>query len=373
MDIRRDINDKLEQLKQKIGFFCEGVSLYLRHDSSEEEVEKAWSIIFNDVVRSTEKILSTLAEDIRWSLLDPHKEEFGVLYEMLRNREAHLKQHVSLQIDTVALHRIGQLLATGRDGFQRLVSEDEDYFTMLLEQEYQRYKEENQGRIEEIYQQDSNDYVYDYPNADERKTIMAKERRKQLFADFYGSYYHDHGRKIPELTLYIIEQKETDYKKIHAFFDKYLSWEHAESMLRNKDAQEYKNIIFRENADVDKIMGKLNELVASKTIKSQKHWFIVYKVFLTKKWLADESQQKFRDQMNSVFGSILKCTKNDFKEVDNYFKENDYDEWSMDDPKAPSCCKVYKEIADLLDKEFQEKQYAKPGLLIAPQKRIKCR
>lgn len=126
----------------------------------------------------------------------------------------------------------------------------------------------------------------------------------------------------------------------------------------------FKNIAFKENVDVDKLMLKLKDLIEDKTLNAQKHWFIVYKVFFNKNWLKKSTQRLFIDQINSAFSTLLKCSAADFHEINSYFKQNDYNEWTLADCDAPQCCDLYREIADKLDDEFQDAKYAKPGTVI---------
>ena len=132
-------------------------------------------------------------------------------------------------------------------------------------------------------------------------------------------------------------------------------------------------MVFKENVDVDKLMLKLKDLIEDKTLSAQKHWFIVYKVFFNKNWLKKKTQRVFVDQINSAFSTLLKCSTADFHKIDEYFKNNDYTEWTLNDSKAPQCCDAYREIADKLDLEFQESKYAKPGTFINARKIEKFR
>jgi len=132
--------------------------------------------------------------------------------------------------------------------------------------------------------------------------------------------------------------------------------------IKNEPA--VKNIVFKENVDVDKVMRKIDDLLKKKVITAQRHWFIVYKVFKEKKWLKKETNRAFIEQMNSLFASNLRCSSEDFKKIDRYFKDKNYEEWSLEDAQAPSCCERYRDIASMMDQEFTESKYAKPGKMI---------
>lgn len=173
----------------------------------------------------------------------------------------------------------------------------------------------------------------------------------------------------------IVDKEPEDFDStIGRIFDVQLEEGWFDNFMEGNNMETYENIIFKDNVDVSKVMGKLTEYVKDKTLKNQKHWYVVYRVFEKKKWLKCKLTQKaFRDQMNAAFERVLKSTEDDFKKVGNYFKDNDYADWTLEDPKAPSCCKEYKEIADTLDQEFQDKIYAKPGTLINTRKIEKLR
>ena len=118
--------------------------------------------------------------------------------------------------------------------------------------------------------------------------------------------------------------------------------------------------------DVDKVIKKLNEYVDNKLIKAQRHWYIVYLVFLKKNWLSKKTQTKFIEQINYIFSNKLKCTKHDFKERPDYLKgkDNNYIDWTLDDIKAPQNCDELKNIAMTLHNEFTDEKYAIPGKVI---------
>nr|WP_296989074.1 hypothetical protein [Prevotella sp.] len=46
------------------------------------------------------------------------------------------------------------------------------------------------------------------------------------------------------------------------------------------------------------------------------------------------------------------------------FKDKNYEEWSLEDAQAPLCCERYRDIASMMDQEFTESKYAKPGKMI---------
>lgn len=172
----------------------------------------------------------------------------------------------------------------------------------------------------------------------------------------------------------IIDNEPEDFDStIDRIFDVQLEDGWFDNFMEGNNMETYENIIFKDNVDVSKVMKQLAVFVESNVLESQKHWFIVYKVFRGKDWLKRTTHTDFRNQMNAAFQKRLKCTKEDFGKVDKYFKDNDYADWTLDDPRAPSCCEEYKKIADALDHEFADKMYAKPGTLINTRKIEKLR
>ena len=199
------------------------------------------------------------------------------------------------------------------------------------------------------------------------------DAKEKLFSSQFGLVFHNNGRDIKMTVVYILGKKEQTYDNINDFLDKYVSYQIAQEHCEIKKEKIFQNMVFKENVDVDKLMLKLKDLIEDNTLSAQKHWFIVYKVFLSKNWLKKSTQRLFVDQINSAFSTLLKCSTDDFHEINGYFKHNDFTEWTLADCAAPSCCEAYREIADKLDLEFQESKYAKPGTFINARKIEKFR
>ena len=241
---------------------------------------------------------------------------------------------------------------------------DEKRYEEIFYRELARYRNANAERLEIVYSQDSNDMAFDYPDQNERNIRMVQKRRKELFGTKFGKVYHDQGRNISLLTHHIVDQHEQNYENINLFMERYLAMQIAEEHCTPRQEPAYHNIAFKDNVDVDRVMRKLETYIMDKTLRAQKHWYIVYKVFIEKEWLRSKKQGLFIEQMQLAFDNQLKCSAADFKKVESYFKEKSYTEWSLNDRTAPVCCKRYKEIAVVLDKEFQERSYAIPGTVI---------
>lgn len=350
------------------------ISLWGEEDGpNDPETIEAWrTIIHKNLCRFREK-LELYKENIRWSMLDEHRESFRKLQdefdgqlEDYKNFDEKDEGWQKFIIQTL------RLLDEGAGGFRQGFLSD-TYYVDLLHKEKERYRQENYDRMQNIYQQDAIDLAFEHPDETERKSYMKNDCRKQFFNTRFGKEFHNLERDEKKISLYIVEQKEQGYQDINEFLGKWLAYEIAEEHCREKHELVYQNLIFKDNVDVNKVMEKLAVYVRE-VLSSQRHWYIVYKVFEKKKWMKkNTTQAKFRDQMNAAFKSARKCTKDDFGKVDIYFKRNDYADWSTEAPQAPSCCKDYKNIALKLDQEFQDNKYAKPGTIINTRKIEKFR
>lgn len=366
--------DHLEQLKNLTDRFCMCLCFQNMEEdeSNDEEVMNAWMLILRKLLKRIKNVLTLLKEEIAWSLLDDKTDK---IFEITKDLKPMLEDFKYYEEDEEGRKIINDtifLINDGINGFRQSFF-SETYYEDLFNRELKKYRNENLTRIELIYKQDCQDQIRKYTDENQLRNAMLDISRQQLFDSRFGIIFHNQGREIKQLTFYIIEQKEQDYKDINDFFDKYIAYEIAKEYCQKKQEAIYKNIIFKDNVDVDKVMRKLNDFIADKTLSKQIHWYIVYKVFATKKWLKSDKQTDFVEQMNSAFYSIRKCSKTDFHEVKSYFKEKAYSDWTIEDINAPQCCNKYKLIADTLDTEFEDSKYAKPGTMINTRKIEKFR
>ena len=340
-------------------------------DSNESEVKDAWRTILRKQLAEIQSMLKFLKDEIAWSLLDDRKQTFKELFAEISNSLNSYKEYEDEETRR-AITNIIFLYKDGANSFRTSFIND-TYIIDVFNKELERFRKEEEDRIKRIYDQDNQDMAFSYPDETERKKHMAIERRKDLFNSHFGRVYHDKERDIKKLAFHIIDSRLQDYDKIYDFMEKYIALEIAEEKLKVKHEPAFLNFIFKDNVDVDKVMRKLKEFATDGTISAQKHWFIVYKVFLTKKWLAVTGQKRFTDQINYALNEFCKTTENDFKKVDRYFKETDYNKWTMEGLNVPQCCSLYKEIALKLDAEFQDSKYAKPGTTINTKNIVKFR
>lgn len=375
MNIEEQLKKELAQLDNIKTSFCLIVKEWQLEEQADNDPETlaALQTVARKRLGRLHDTLVQHKENVAHSLLDERKEEFKKIFlgftEILNTYKDYENEEGRKAVITTL-----RLVEEGSGGF-RQSAVTETYYENLLLEERERYRKENLLRLEKIYQQDFADGAYDCPDENKRKIQMVSDCRKQFHATRFGKEYHDQGRDKRLIAAYIISQKEQEYKDIYDFFGRWLALEIAEEHCLERHEQVYTNYIFKDNVDIDKVMDTLMKYVKDKTLKNQKHWFVVYRVFEKKQWLKSKlSQRAFRDQMNAAFDKALKCTKEDFSKVDSYFKKNeDYTEWSLEDKTAPQCCEEYKRLALLLDDEFKDSAYAKPGTIINTRKIEKFR
>ncbi len=341
-------------------------------DINDIEVVDACKTIIHKAVERFKSLMEQSKEAVRWSLLDERQEDFrrmkGELHENLNRYKGYEDEPWRNTINQTLL-----LLDEGAGGFRRGFI-NETYYEELLRKEKKRYDEENRDRLENIYKQDFARKRYVYPDETDCKRQMVLYYSNELCNTVFWKKYHELERNDGKMAAYIVEQKEQDYTRINDFFFWWLGLEIAEAHCGEEHELTYPNVIFKDNVDVRKVMNQLGVFVKDeKVLKSQKHWFIAYKVFSEKGWLRNKKQTAFREQMKDAFETVLKCTDSDFRKVNPYFKHNGYTDWSPEAFTAPQCCEEYKKIADTLAHEFQDDRYALPGKTITTRKIVKVR
>lgn len=360
----KQVSASIEKLRSRGHRLTQCLKLlnYEEADSNDSEAKEAWKTILRKHLAAIKSLLEYLKNGIAWSLLDDRKQIFKELFAEISNS---LDSYMDYE-DEETRRTINDIIFLYKEGANSFRTSfiNESYIIDVFNKELERFREEETSRIEKNYELDSQDIAFKYPDETERKNHMVLKRKVELFDSHFGRAYHDLGREIKLLASYMIDAKLQDYSMIYDFMRKYVALEIAKEKLKVKNESVFQNFIFKDNVDIDKVMRKLEELVKDKTISAQKHWFIVYKVFRAKKWLTTDTQRRFREQINVALKGISKTTKEDFKAIDKYFKNNDFYEWTMDDAQAPQCCGLYKEMAMKLDAEFQDSKYAKPGTTI---------
>lgn len=371
MHKEQDIEEILEQLKRKTGYLktCLQLLMAEENDTNDDCAIQAWNVIMVKYTKEIQAHLISLKEKIQWSFLNDRKDDFQIIKIDYLNVFSSYKDYLGTEYSNL-FNSIISLLDEGIVGFrQPMIAEG--YHEELLKKHLDDYRKDNNERLTDIYKQDSADKVFKYPDDNQRKAFLLDDRRDQLFADKVGKLFHDHRRIIKPFVIAIIDDNGTNFTEtdIYSFLDKYLAYIIAEEFCNKKEEKiTFKNIIFKENVDVDKVIRKLNDFVTQDVISAKRHWYIAYRVFLKKEWLAKNNQTKFREQINSIPGEKFQCTENDFKAVDKYFKKKHYLDWSLEDNDAPLHCDDIKKIALALHNEFTDEKYAKPGKLINTRK-----
>ena len=340
-------------------------------ENNNEELIAAWKLILHNYVRKIFDLLKSLKTEIAWSLLDDKRDSFYQIKKELELILISYKEYEGEEMRKI-VNDIILMFDEGYHGFRQFYI-NETYYEDLFMKNLDKYRKENEERLERIYKQDSQDKALIYPDETQLKNHILLDRKEKLFNSQFGIFFHDSGRNIKLTVVHILEKKEKTYENINDFLDKYVAYQIAQEHCEIKKENIYMNIAFKENVDIDKLMLKLKDLIDDKILCAQKHWFIVYKVFLSKKWLKKSTRRLFVDQINSAFSTKLKCSTADFHEINSYFKNTDYAKWTLDDCEAPQCCDVYRKIADKLDLEFQDVKYAKPGTVINTRKIEKFR
>ena len=364
-----DIDGILEQLKKKAGYLktCLQLLMAEENDTNDDCAIQAWNVIMVKYTKEIQAHLISLKEKIQWSFLNDRKEDFQKIKIDYLNVFSSYKEYLGSEYSNL-FNSIISLLDEGIVGFRQPMIV-EGYHEELLKKHLDDYRKDNEERLTDIYKQDSSDKAFKYPDDNQRKAFLLDDRRDQLFADKIGKAFHDNRRIIKPFVVAIIDDNGAHYTEIdiYSFLDKYLAYIIAEEYCNKKEeTNTFKNIIFKENVDVDKVINKLNEYIDNKLIKAQRHWYIVYLVFLKKNWLSKKTQAKFIEQINYIFGKKLKCTQEDFKKIPSYFKNEkiDYLDWTLGDVEAPQNCDELKDIAKTLHNEFTEEKYAIPGKVI---------
>ena len=369
MHKEKDIDGILEQLKKKAGYLktCLQLLMAEENDTNDDCAIQAWNVIMVKYTKEIQAHLISLKEKIQWSFLNDRKEDFQKIKIDYLNVFSSYKEYLGSEYSNL-FNSIISLLDEGIVGFRQPMIV-EGYHEELLKKHLDDYRKDNEERLTDIYKQDSSDKAFKYPDDNQRKAFLLDDRRDQLFADKIGKAFHDNRRIIKPFVVAIIDDNGAHYTEIdiYSFLDKYLAYIIAEEYCNKKEeTNTFMNIIFKENVDVDKVINKLNEYIDNKLIKAQRHWYIVYLVFLKKNWLSKKTQAKFIEQINYIFGKKLKCTQEDFKKIPSYFKNEkiDYLDWTLGDVEAPQNCDELKDIAKTLHNEFTEEKYAIPGKVI---------
>lgn len=372
MEKEKTIERLINKIRDKAKCF-EACFKYLQeeeNDTNDESIIDSFHVILFSYLKSIHSLLKEVREVIIWSLVNDKKEEFYSLGIAYSNVISCYKEYVDKEYSKM-LYEIDALIKEGSEGFRQSMI-TETYHEKLFQKNLDEYSKDNRERLEQVYQVDRNDMGLKYPDEKELKIHILDEARQELYRGKLGNIYHDNAKNIKTLVIEIISRQNNAYSEseINSFLDKFLAVQIAEQEYEKKnEVSVFRNYVFKDKYDVDKIIYKLSEFCDKKIISAQKHWYIAFKVFDKKKMLSKNTQKSFIEQINANLGNKVKCSSDDFKKIDNYFKKTDVYEWSTSDRNAPQICDEYKRIADALINEFTENRYAMPVKRTNPTKK----
>lgn len=179
---------------------------------------------------------------------------------------------------------------------------------------------------------------------------------RMIADEFVGKYIFDHRKNLTNEQidgffkfLYLLECIKNEINKLA---------EH-QGFVFPKDFEKVATI-FHENLDVCRICLSLYELVKKGKMKTKKQWFVAYKFFADSGWLTNTMQSHFFKFVNLLFPD-LKLSKQDFKEVDNYYKTTPIGDWQINNKAPQQNFEEFKTTANLISTQFVQKVYLLAG------------
>lgn len=359
-----NIENNLNLINTRVESFRNCVN-YLVHEegtTNNSEVKDAYIIILRHHVEQFHKKIDEIRTSVCNSILDDRSNEISLINKNLNIALSVFDGYIDF-FDRANVQQLRSIMNDGKCGF-RTSKLCEDYYTNLFSMYHENSKEKSKDTLEQIYMKDYEEEKRFHADDNTTKLYLLRVRKDKLFKSTLGEVYHDENRDAARFMCKVIDMKQKKEDEIIGFMKNLVDVEIAKAHLEMQEESVVKNVAFKDAVNVDKVIQQLNKYIEDKTLNAQKHWYIVYKVFCTKKWLSKETQTKFIEQINASFRQELKCSKDDFKKVDNYFKNTNYADWDPENPQAPQCCAEYKKIAMKLDKEFISEKYAKSNCRI---------
>ena len=195
-------------------------------ENNNEELIAAWKLILRNHVRKIFDLLKSLKREIAWSLLDDKKERFYQIKVELEPTLTSYKDYEGEEMRKM-INDIILLADEGFHGFRQSFVND-TYCEDLFLKEIDRYRKENENRLERIYKQDSQDEAFFFPDETQLKNHMLYNRKEKLFNSQFGVVFHNNGRDIKMTVGFILGKKEQTYDNINDFLDKYVSYQIAQ-------------------------------------------------------------------------------------------------------------------------------------------------
>lgn len=363
METANRIQENIEKLEDRLLQLnnCSTFLVYEEALTNDPKVMGAWKVIMKNNIVQMDYILQQLEVDIVNSMLSDRKAQIATI-EKECVRIFDIYSGYEDEVGKKSINHLKTMLSKGRNGFRQELLH-RPYLMQLFEKCYLHVKASDGNKLKRVYDTDFQNYREG--NDDETlRTDLVRKRREEMERTKYGKIYHDESEDKAALVSYVLEQSEINGADVYEFMKCFVALEIAIEAKNPPKKSVIENVCFTDNVDVDKVIAQLQVYVKNKTLCKQKHWYIVYKVLCEKGWLKSKIQTSFIEQINASFEANLKCTAHDFRKVDSYFKEHDSANWDAHCNIAPQCCQQYKNIAMMLTNDFQDKVFAKSGLLI---------
>ena len=167
MDDEQEVHlEKLENLVDRFNV-CFRLLGKEEDENNNEELIAAWKLILRNNVRKIFDLLNSLKGEIAWSLLDDKKERF---YKIKTELEPTLTSYKDYEGEEMR-KMVNDIILLANEGFHgfRQSFVNETYYEDLFQKEIDRYRKENENRLERIYKLDSQDEAFFFPDETQLK------------------------------------------------------------------------------------------------------------------------------------------------------------------------------------------------------------
>lgn len=169
MDDEQEVHlEKLENLVDRFNV-CFRLLGKEEDENNNEDLIAAWKLILRNKVRKIFDLLNSLKREIAWSLLDDKKERF---YKIKTELEPTLTAYKDYEGEEMR-KMVNDIILLANEGFHgfRQSFVNETYYEDLFQKEIDRYRKENENRLERIYKLDSQDEAFFFLMKPNLKTI----------------------------------------------------------------------------------------------------------------------------------------------------------------------------------------------------------
>ena len=179
MDDEQEVHlEKLENLVNRFNV-CFRLLGKEEDENNNEELIAAWKLILRNNVRKIFDLLNSLKGEIAWSLLDDKKERF---YKIKTELEPTLTSYKDYEGEEMR-KMVNDIILLANEGFHgfRQSFVNETYYEDLFQKEIDRYRKENENRLERIYKLDSQDEAFFFPDETQLKNHMLFRLKVRIF------------------------------------------------------------------------------------------------------------------------------------------------------------------------------------------------